>query len=101
MHALALPQVPRDPSHVRVYSGTHSYIPRTSPTPSVALLLMLPSEPLFGPDGPWIQGCVRMGDMRAAALCDQHSKSFQVRHMMGHNSSGIRTAMGAAHNLQL
>lgn len=25
------------------------------------------------------KGCVRMGDMRAAALCDQHSKSFQVR----------------------
>jgi len=25
------------------------------------------------------KGCVRMGDMRSAALCDQHSKSFQVR----------------------
>lgn len=25
------------------------------------------------------KGCVRMGDMREAALCDQHSKSFQVR----------------------
>ena len=24
------------------------------------------------------KGCVRMGDMRSAALCDQHSKSFQV-----------------------
>jgi len=25
------------------------------------------------------KGCVRMGDMRSAALCDSHSKSFQVR----------------------
>jgi len=25
------------------------------------------------------KGCVRMGDMREAALCDQHAKSYQVR----------------------
>lgn len=25
------------------------------------------------------KGCVRMGDMREAALCDQHSKNYQVR----------------------
>lgn len=25
------------------------------------------------------KGCVRMGDMRAAALCDHHSKNYQVR----------------------
>lgn len=45
------------------------------------------------------KGCIRLADMRAAALCDRHSKAFeevesQVRLCWGHGEMGWVVRLG-------